>query len=192
MTNSNYKFSLSSEECEVLLNFEATSSLQELASLIGRDHSVVARMFKRISEKHPVVEKQAGKWKLTQMGRKINDTSRSLIAIQNSILNSQATLRIGTNREFAARVLARDFSVIQSLFPNTLLIFKTFQNGTEDALLSGQIDVGIDCERPIDPEVSFRLVVDEPIVAVGSKRFLQQYKKRDCSKGVRHLTSSVL
>ncbi len=171
------KFPLSSDDCELLLEFEKNPSLQDLAMNMQRDHSIITRALKRISESFPVVDKTAGKWVLTEMGRKVNEASRSALTNQFSALNQHSTLRLGTNREFAARVLAADFKALQATFPQVHLSVQTYEQGTEKALLEGHIDLGLDCDRPFAPDISYRLAVDEPILAVASKNFIRAYKK---------------
>lgn len=176
-----HRFPLTTDECELLLEFELSSSLQDLSLRVRRDHSVVARSLKRLSEKFPVVEKKAGKWSLTALGRRVNDSSRQALAVQMLTLNEQAILKIGTNREFASQIVATNFKAIQNLFPKTQISVQTFEHGTENALLQGHIDIGFDCDRPFAPEIGYKLVVDEPIVAVASPLFLKSYKKEIAS-----------
>lgn len=176
------KFCLSTEECEILILFEETQSLAEVAQVLGRDHSVVARALKKITDRFPVAEKRAGKWFLTELGRSLNETTRSALRAQQSALGSSAKLRIGTNREFSSRVLCWDFQTIQALFPNTELSISAYQQGTESALLMGQIDVGIDCERPHDPDISYRLMADEEIIVVASKDFIKRHQLERSNK----------
>lgn len=85
-------------------------------------------------------------------------------------------MRIGTNREFAHRILAPELKQIMTIFPNTFITIVALERGTENALLNGQIDIGIDCERPNDPEIGYHLVLDEPIVAVCSADFYRKHK----------------
>lgn len=176
MTNLTNRFPLSSDECELLIEFEQNPALQELSIRMGRDHSVVARALKRLSEKFPVVEKKGGKWSLTELGRKINESTRSSLAWQVTILNERSSLKIGTNREFASRVIAADFKVLKKLFPKANLSIHTFELGTESAILQGQIDIGFDCDRPYSPEIAYKLVADEPIIAVATKEFIKENK----------------
>jgi DNA-binding transcriptional LysR family regulator len=171
------RFPLSTEDCELLLEFELCPSLQELSMRMMRDHSVIARSLKRLADKFPVVEKRGGKWILTALGRKVNEASRTALASQITTLNEQSTLKIGTNREFATQIIAVDFKNIQSLFPNTLISIHTFEHGTENALLQGLIDIGLDCDRPFAPEIGYKLAVDEPILAVASPSFIKANKK---------------
>lgn len=178
MTSHLNKFPLSSDDCELLLEFEQYPSLQDLCLRMGRDHSIISRALKRLSEKFPVVEKNSGKWVLTDLGRKVNESSRSALANQVTTLNEQTALRIGTNREFASRVIAVDFKALKNLFPRTTLSIHTFEQGTEAALLQGYIDVGFDCDRPYSPEIGYKLVVDEPIIAVAAKEFIKAHKKQ--------------
>ena len=180
MDNKNlpHRFPLTSDDCELLLEFEQHPSLQELCVRMGRDHSIIARALKRLSEKFPVVDKKAGKWALTDLGRKVNESSRSALANQITTLNEQSVLRIGTNREFASQVIAVDFKALRKLFPKTNLSIHTFEQGTESALLQGHIDIGFDCDRPYSPDISYKLIVDEPIFAVASKEFVKAHKKQ--------------
>lgn len=172
------RFPLSSDDCELILALEDCPSLAELAKKFHRDHSIISRAFKRISEHYPVVEKKAGKWCLTEIGKRINDSSRIAIASQLDTFQTTRTLRIGTNREFAARILGPNFKSIQDLFPGTILEISAFERGTEQALLQGQIDIGIDCDRPFDPTISYKQVIDEPIVSVSCKEFVKKNRKK--------------
>lgn len=170
------RFSLSSADCELLLEFEMASSLHVLADRFGRDHSIVSRHLKRIADEFAVVEKLGGKWVLTDLGRKLNEVTRESILLQASVLGSHSILRIGTNREFAARILAPDLAAVQKLFPKTQIEIKTFEHGAESALLQGRIDLAIDCGRPMAPDVAYKLVLDEPIDAVASKAFVKKHR----------------
>lgn len=123
----------------------------KLAQTLRRDHSVISRAVKRIADRFPVVEKKAGKWVLTALGRSLNEATRSSMNAQNSVLLSSSKIRIGTNREFSSRILCPDFQKVQSLFPNAKISINAYQQGTESVLLMGQIDFGIDCEGPHDP-----------------------------------------
>lgn len=177
MGKHHFTFQLGSEECELLLLFESHQNLQAVARVMGRDHSVVARALKKIADQFPVVEKKAGKWVLTATGRALNEGTRAAIKIQNASLNTKQTLRIGTNREFASRVLGADFLNFQKLFPGVELYIYAYQSGTEAALLQGKIDIGIDCERPHDPDIAYKQIVEERIVAVASSSFVKRQKK---------------
>lgn len=181
------RFLLDSNECELLLEFESVTSVSELAAKLGKDHSVLARTLRQISEKYPVVEKRAGKWMLTDQGRALNEVTRLSLDRQFTALSKQKTLRIGTNREFASRVLCVDFEKIQKIFPGTLLHFISCQEGVESALLKSQIDIGIDCERPMDPEVAYKLIADEEILAVASPAFLAKHRKEIAKSGYQSL-----
>jgi len=171
------KFTLSSEDCETLLAFENVSSLMELAQLLQRDHSVIARQLKRISEKHPVVEKKAGKWQLTESGKRLNESTRFAIDTQAACLKTVMSVRIGSTREFAARILGPQIHELQAIFAQAKIEIYAFEKGVEEALLAGQVDFGIDCDRPMDPEIAFKQMVDEPILAVASKDFIRKNRK---------------
>ena len=106
--------------------------------------------------------------------------------MQRSIASHQTSLRIGTNREFGARIVGPKFQDLRDLFPNTQLFVYTFAYGTESAILNGKIDIGVDCERPHDPEVAFKLLIEESISAVASPDFFKTYKSQ-IQDGLMHL-----
>jgi DNA-binding transcriptional LysR family regulator len=171
------RFLISSEDLEVLLQFEVEPSVTAVAQAMQRDHSIVARSIKRIADKYPVVEKKSGRWALTEMGRRLNDMTRSSLEQQAGILNSRSLLSIGTNREFSAIVLAPDLVKIQAVFPEVNLSVHSYESGTEQALLAGIVDIGIDCDRPNDPEIAYKLITSEPIIVVAGGSFLKSYRK---------------
>lgn len=176
MADQTTKFLLSSEEAELLLQLEELQSLQAVAKRVARDHSIVARTLKKIAERVPAVEKKAGRWTLTEMGKRLNEITRESINHQLAAVQAQSSLRLGTNREFAARVVAPEFSTLSALFSSTRLTVNAFEAGTEAALLNGQIDVGFDCDRPTDPDIAYKLLLSEPIVAVCSAQFYRKNK----------------
>jgi len=164
-------FALTSDESELLLAFELFPTLEKLAEAIQRDISNVSRALNRIASKLPVIEKQSGRWVLTEKGRQLNQHTRDSIQFQQSLFQKQSLFRIGTNREFAARILGPRLKEIQELFPQTQIRISAFEGGTESSLLDGSIDIGIDCERPFSPEISYKVAVAESIVAVCSPAF---------------------
>lgn len=172
-----YAFALSSDECELLVAFETSPSLDKLAESMGRDISNISRALNRIAGKLPVIEKQAGRWVLTEKGRQLNLHTRDSIQFQQSLFQKQALLRIGTNREFSARILGTRIKEINSLFPETQIRISAFESGTEMSILEGLIDIGIDCERPFSPEVAYKVATTEPIVAVCTPAFKKENVK---------------
>lgn len=170
-------FILTSEECELLMAFESAPNLEKLAGSVRRDISNISRSLSRISSKLPVIEKQSGRWVLTELGRKLNQHTRDSVQFQRSLFQKQSWLRIGTNREFAARVLGAHLNDIQSIFPESQIRIMAFESGTEQALLEGAIDIGIDCERPFSPEIAYKMSMKEPIIAVASPQFKKNHNK---------------
>jgi DNA-binding transcriptional LysR family regulator len=178
------RFPLSSSDCELLLELEESQTIEKTAQAFGKDPSGVSRQLARICEKYPAIEKTNGRWLLTKIGKKLNAQTRDAIQAQTQLAELQSILRIGTNREFAARVMAPQMGVLSELFPNTRFMLHTFASGTEEALLSGQIDIGIDCDRPTDPEIAYKQIIPEPIVAVAAKYFLKKYKSTIENQGL--------
>lgn len=176
-----HRFLLSSEECELLLAFESCATIEKTARTIGKDPSGVSRQLSKIASCYPAIEKRQGKWVLTSIGKRLNSLTRDNILIQKQLIDDQVVLRIGTNREFGARIIGPNIQKIKELFPNTQLLIHTYEYGTENALLNGQIDIGLDCERPNDPDIAYKQILDEPIVAACTKRFYQKHKQRIAS-----------
>ncbi len=171
------RFLLTTSECELLLALEEGHSLTQISESMNRDHSVLTRALKKLSEKIPVVEKKGGRWALTSLGQKINEASRSMIASQMILSQNPTILKIGTNREFGARILGPDLPQICEAFSNCHISIYCYENGIEEALLKGQIDVGFDCDRPYDPEIAFKTLVQEPLLVVCGKEFYKKNQK---------------
>lgn len=92
------RFPLTSEQCELLLEFEAARTLQDLAGRIRRDASAVSRQLSTLAQTAPVIEKQDGRWRITAFGRQINNLTRATVSAQKRILDQQASLRFSSVR----------------------------------------------------------------------------------------------
>ncbi len=88
------RFTFDSAQCELLLAFEQASSLQHLAKLLARDVSVASRQLQRVADVAPVLEKKAGRWVLTALGRQLNQWTRAALQSQNRLLRQQRELRL--------------------------------------------------------------------------------------------------
>ena len=133
-------------------------------------------MLSQIIQKYPALEKQGGNRKITEIGKKLNHLTRETLKMQRVLIQNQTNLRIGTNREFGAQILGPHFSSLLKEFPKTHFLIYTFEHGTEEALLNGQTDIGIDCDRPNDPDIAYKLLIKEPVVAVCSPLFAKKHK----------------
>src|SRR3990167_251495 len=120
------KFVLSSDESEVLLAFNDSDGLAGLAKKLCLDQTVVSRKLKRIAEKSSALEKVGGRWKLTELGRKLNSLTYDVIHAQKAILEDNLSLRIGCNREFASRILAPALAELSAKLASATLAIKTF------------------------------------------------------------------
>ncbi len=92
------RFPLTSEQCELLLEFEGARTLQDLAGRIRRDVSVVSRQLSVLAQKAAVIEKQEGRWRITAFGRQINNLTRATVSAQKRILDQQTSLRFSSVR----------------------------------------------------------------------------------------------
>lgn len=164
-------FHLSSNDAELLVHFESHPSLEKLSLLLGKDSTVISKQLKRISEQGDFLTKVSGRWSLTQTGRDFNRITREYMSAQNLVLEKDIHIRIGSTREFSARILGTSHKELLQALGISSLSFHTFEGGTEEALINGDIDFAMDCGRPYSPEIAFKRVISEPIAAVASKRF---------------------
>jgi DNA-binding transcriptional LysR family regulator len=162
------------EESELLSELEKNPTLMDLAEKLKKDSSVISRQLKRISEKAPVIEKINGRWMLTELGKSMALWAKKIAIEQNEILGRDYSLTIATTREFASRILAKNFE--NFLTSSTRYKIITCEDGIEASLLNGTADFGFDCGRPQDPDISFKQIIEEEIVTVASTKFLKKHK----------------
>jgi DNA-binding transcriptional LysR family regulator len=169
------KFVVSSDDCELLLALEKAENLSELSVFIKRDISVLSRRLNKISSESSMLEKLNGKWILTEDGLKLNNWTKKVLNEQNLLFLKNKTIRIGTTREFAARILIpylKNFN-----FSNMLIEIITSDGNSENLLLDNSIDVAIDCGTPYHPDIRFKKVVKEKMLVVASKSYFLKNKK---------------
>lgn len=82
------KFSLTSDQLELLLAFENAEGLNQLAEMIGRDPSVISRNLQRIAEDHPVLKKVKGRWEITPLGIEVNEQTKSYLKNQTELFSN--------------------------------------------------------------------------------------------------------
>ena len=128
---------LSEQEAELLLAFEGTSGLEAVAQILGRDPTVISKQLKRIANKTPALSKVGGRWQLTDQGKKLNQLTREYILGQQAVTAEVASLRIGTNREFGTRILAKDIQSFLKCIGPAVVTLKLYESGIESALLDG-------------------------------------------------------
>lgn len=171
------RFLLQSADAELLIQFEHHPSLSELAQSLGKDQTVVSRQLKRIAEQGDFLTKVSGRWTLTEAGKRLNNVNRDFILAQNHALQETVHLRIGTTREFASRILASRFPELKKCLSVDLISLMSYENGTEEALLTNEIDIAFDCGRPYSPEIAYHRIFDEPISPVVSARQFRRYRE---------------
>ena len=165
------KFLLTSEQCEVLCILESCNTVASLAVALKKDPSVISRQLQKICETAPVLEKIQGRWSLTAIGHEVVSWSRSSANSLNRIFQRKQALRVGTTREFATRVLCPQIhTFIEDILPGAELVLLTQEIGVEEMLLAGEVDFGIDCGRPRDPMIQFKMVTSEPFSIFASPR----------------------
>ncbi len=73
------KFKLTSEQLELLLYFENSLGLNQLAQTMGKDPSVISRNLQRIAENYPVLKKIKGRYELTPFGQQVNKHTKTFL-----------------------------------------------------------------------------------------------------------------
>jgi DNA-binding transcriptional LysR family regulator len=155
------------------LAFETHGSVFSLAEVFARDVSVMSRQLQKLAQQAPVLEKQQGKWRLTPLGRQINQWTRDAAEQQIRILRHRKVIRIGATREFAARVLVPQLAQL-GFCDETEISVITHEEGVENLLLRDEVDFGFDCGRPNDPAIRFKLLKAESFGIFGSPKFLKE------------------
>lgn len=82
------RFPLTSDQLELLLSFETCEGLNHLAEVIAKDPSVVSRNLQRLGADLPVITKHSGKWRMTELGRQVNQLTREYLKTLESRLPS--------------------------------------------------------------------------------------------------------
>lgn len=169
---------ISSEDCALLLRFSEANGLAALSQSLGRDISVISRKLQRLAAEVPVLEKQAGRWVLTPLGREVVQWTRDAVSSQSRILQRPHSLRVATTREFAARILSPALPALRKKLPLLELEVYSFESGTEEALLQGNVDLALDCGRPLSPDIRFQLLAREEVSLFASPAFLKAHPLR--------------
>lgn len=117
------RFSLTSEQLELLLEFENSTGLGNLAELMGRDPSVVSRNLQRIAEYYPVLKKVKGRWEITPLGVQINQRTRDYLGEQSKLFSDlEASKKLN----------------LPTIPDDAILIVINAQNGLLDATCEGR------------------------------------------------------
>lgn len=117
------KFSLTSDQLELLLAFETSQGLNHLAELMAKDPSVVSRNLQRIAEDQPVLVKVKGRWELSPLGLQVNEQTRAYLTKHSELLASSFEGKNHKSVKFS---------------DNSVLIVINAQNALLDATLEGR------------------------------------------------------
>lgn len=82
------RFILDSNQLELLLAFEESKGLNDLAETMAKDPSVVSRGLQKIAEASLVLEKIRGRWEITPLGREMNSATKDFLGKQQNILKT--------------------------------------------------------------------------------------------------------
>lgn len=142
------KFTLTSDQLELLLAFENSQGLNHLAETMAKDPSVVSRNLQRIAEESPVLKKVKGRWELTPLGTQINEQTRAYLTKHTELLSHANAISPQT----------RVFS------DNSVLVIINAQNGLLDATQEGRNNS--EAEKNIAKLLNFWRSKNRPVVHV--------------------------
>lgn len=131
------RFTLTSDQLELLMAFESSQGLNNLAETMAKDPSVISRNLQRIAEEAPVLKKVKGRWELTPLGIQMNEQTRSYLAKHTELLSQAAGHK-------KTKATASDRSI---------LIIINVQNGLLDATQEGRNNS--EAEKNISQLLSF-------------------------------------
>lgn len=162
------RFTIQTDEAEILVFLEKSTNLREVGEHLGKDVSVISRRLKSLSERTPFLIKQDNQWRLTPAGRKFNDWSRRAMLEQESLMTIQEKLTIATTREFSNLVLCPSIKWWNEQL--ACYEIKTTDEGIESLILKGEADFGFDCGTPYSPQIAFKRGPKEEFVLVHSSK----------------------
>ena len=183
----NMDFILNNSEANLLIQFELHPSIELLADLYDKDPSVISRKLRSISDKGDFLVKVAGRWKITDKGKKFNQLTKDYQLAQSKVISQKIHLRIGTTREFASQIIAVDLENFKQALGVDGLSIIAIDSGVEKALLNGEIDLGFDCGFPYSPDIAFKKCLSEPISIVVSKKHFKKYKEKTSLQDFPHI-----
>jgi len=97
------RFSLPSDQLELLFAFGECEGLGHLAETMGKDPSVISRGLQKIAEDFPVLAKVRGRWELTPLGRETNKVTEETVARYQKLLPQVTRKRDGEKTIFSQK-----------------------------------------------------------------------------------------
>lgn len=132
------RFFLSSDQLELLLAFEESTGLNDLADKMAKDPSVISRNLQRIAENISVIEKVRGRWELTSLGQQTNELTKTYLKTQHELLFDN---------------LKKSETAKHSFIENAALVIVNAQNGLLDETQAGRSNT--EAEKNIENILSF-------------------------------------
>lgn len=99
------RFALTSDQLELLMAFENSQGLNNLAETMAKDPSVISRNLQRMAEDYPVLKKVKGRWELTPLGIQLNEQTRLYLAKQSELVSQISKKKTQMNLTFADSIL---------------------------------------------------------------------------------------
>lgn len=155
------RYALSSDDCLVLLAIHKSRTLREAARLLGCDPGGLLRKVQRIAGEHDVLQKNHGRWQLTEKGCVLVGWTQETILTQKKLLHSEGMLRIASTSWFAERVLIPATTALRAQFHNDEIQYSALPGNFDAALVEGDCDFVVACHPPESPLVAHRRICPE-------------------------------
>lgn len=105
------RFPISTEECELLCAFKNCNGLENLASILAKDATVVSRKLKILGDRLPVLQKKNGRYHLTDLGYLVARWAEASAQEINAIINEQQQAVIN-QKEATSRRMPQSLLVV--------------------------------------------------------------------------------
>lgn len=105
------RFPISTEECELLCAFKNCNGLENLASILAKDATLVSRKLKILGDRLPVLQKKNGRYHLTDLGYLVARWAEASAQEINAIINEQQQAVIN-QKEVTSRSMPQSLLVV--------------------------------------------------------------------------------
>lgn len=156
------QYTISPEDCLVLLAIRNSQTLREAARLMGSDPGGLLRKVQRIASEHDVLQKTQGKWRLTDKGLALVGWTQESILSQRKLLLSASVLRIASMSWLSERILIPETNSLKKQLGETTEVQYSVPNDDfENALTEGDCDFVVTCYPPENPIIAHKQLMPE-------------------------------
>lgn len=183
-------FSVSSEDCMILLACAKSSSLREAARLLNRDPAGLQRRVAELARRDGLFEKRINRWAPTKKGQRLISWTYQSARSQRLVLTQDSAFRIATLPwigDFIVRSQSRWF---ENTAPEKSQRFclLTDRQDLEFDLLDGKVDCAIACHPPKNPSLRHRRLGPEDWVICVPMSWVAEFNSTSRAKIVSQLS----